>query len=70
MKPAAAAALLWPTLLATAAQLSTPPLTEKIITFGTVLLELHRTLYGRVSVIFPARVAGIHPHYNGIPQSD
>ena len=44
------------------------PLTGKIITFGTVLLVLHRTLYGRVSVISPARVAGIHPHYNGIPQ--
>ena len=46
-----------------------PPVTGKIITFGTVLLVLHRTLYGRVSLIFPARVAGIHPHYNGIPQN-
>jgi len=36
--------------------------------FCTLLLVLHRTLYGRVSLIFPARVAGIHPHYNGIPQ--
>ena len=49
-------------------QLSPPPITGKIITFGTVLLVLHRTLYGRVSVIFSARVAGIYPHYNGIPQ--
>ena len=40
----------------------------KIITFGIVLLVLHRILYGRVSVIFPARVAGIYLHYNGIPQ--
>ena len=36
--------------------------------FCTILLVLHRTLSGRISVIFPARMAGIYPHYNCIPQ--
>ena len=45
-----------------------PPPNRENYYFCTVLLVLHRTLYGRVSVIFPVRVAGIHPHYNGIPQ--
>ena len=36
--------------------------------FCTILLVLHRTLSGRISVIFPARMAGINPHYSCIPQ--
>ena len=36
--------------------------------FCTFLLVLHRTLSGRISVIFPARMAGIYSHYNCIPK--
>ena len=36
--------------------------------FCTILLVLHRALSGRISVIFPARMAGIYPHYNCMPQ--